>query len=147
MSTQAIRFFIYLVIITGIRTLIILPKSVFRQSPQESHSEKNFIYTIESNLNVTEEMQQPKPILRFQREFGENRLKIFQYRSYRDCININTASRDRLMVLPEVGERIALQIIHHRETNGPIRSLDELRQITAMNEYTFSRLEPLVCVD
>ncbi len=49
-------------------------------------------------------------------------------------VNINTASRNQLMLLPGVGETLADRIIDERSTNGPFVSLDDLTRVEGIGE-------------
>jgi competence ComEA-like helix-hairpin-helix protein len=56
-------------------------------------------------------------------------------------ININTATKQQLMTLPGIGEKIAMSIIEYRETNGPFRSAAELLNVDLIGE---KRLEAII---
>jgi competence ComEA-like helix-hairpin-helix protein len=49
-------------------------------------------------------------------------------------ININTATKDELMVLPYVNDEIAQNIIDVRSSNGPFNSLDDLLKVQGVDE-------------
>ena len=56
-------------------------------------------------------------------------------------ININTATKEQLMTLPGIGEKIAENIISYREANGPFTSIAELLNVDLIGE---KRLEAIV---
>ncbi len=66
--------------------------------------------------------------------------RLFHYIDYMDKLpspmklDINTASRQQLIELPDIGETMAGRIISFREENGPIKTGDDLRKIKGMTE-------------
>lgn len=59
-------------------------------------------------------------------------------------ININTAIKEELQLLPGIGEKRALAIIAYREANGPFTSAEELLLVPGIGEKTLAGLEHLV---
>lgn len=57
-------------------------------------------------------------------------------------VNINTDGEGELMLLPGVGRTIAQRILAYRKANGSFASIDQLVNITGINERTLSRLRP-----
>jgi competence ComEA-like helix-hairpin-helix protein len=55
-------------------------------------------------------------------------------------VDLNTASREELMSLPGIGERIADRILQYREAHGSIRGVDELRQAEILPSHTAEAL-------
>ena len=47
-------------------------------------------------------------------------------------VNLNAASKEQLMVLPGVGEKLAQRIVSHREEKGSFASLDDLLLIKGL---------------
>jgi competence protein ComEA len=62
-------------------------------------------------------------------------------------IDLNRASRPELESLPGIGPATAQRILDLRERNGPIRSLDQLRELRIIPIQTAERLRDLVIVD
>ncbi len=65
----------------------------------------------------------------------------------RDAIDLNDADVVDLRMLPGVGEKMAQRIIQHRQTNGPFRSVDELRRISGIGPAVLERIRPYLRVD
>jgi comEA protein len=61
-------------------------------------------------------------------------------------ININTASKDQLAMLPGIGETYAERIIEYRNGNGPYASVDGLKNVKGIGKHTLERLRPYVIV-
>lgn len=60
-------------------------------------------------------------------------------------IDLNSASLEKLMELPSVGEKRAKDIIAYREKK-PFSSIDELREVPGIGDKTFEKLADLVVV-
>jgi competence protein ComEA len=61
-------------------------------------------------------------------------------------INLNRATASDLEELPGVGKTLAERIIARRETQGPYRSVDELREVSGIGEKLFNQIAPLVTI-
>ena len=59
-------------------------------------------------------------------------------------VNINTADRATLRLLPGIGETYAQRIIEYREQNGGFKKVEELMHIKGIGERRFERLRPVV---
>jgi competence protein ComEA len=64
-----------------------------------------------------------------------------------EAININTATQDELQRIPFIGERLAEEIIEHRELHGPFRRTEHLMLIDGISERRFREIQHLVRVD
>jgi competence protein ComEA len=62
-------------------------------------------------------------------------------------IDLNRASRPELESLPGIGPATSQRILELREREGPIRSLDQLRELRIIPSQTVERLRQLVTVD
>jgi competence protein ComEA len=63
---------------------------------------------------------------------------IVAYADHYGQININTATKDQLMMLPQIKEDVAQNIINYREAKGPFKSLNELLKVKGMNSKIFT---------
>lgn len=61
-------------------------------------------------------------------------------------VNINTASREQLEVLPGVGPVLAAAIIAWRQDNGGFASVEDLQEVSGIGPKNFEKLKPLVTV-
>lgn len=59
-------------------------------------------------------------------------------------INLNTASKERLMDIPGVGEKRAEEIINYRESVGKFTKIEELKNIKGLGGKTFEKLKDYV---
>lgn len=59
-------------------------------------------------------------------------------------LNINTASYEQLIMLPDMSETLARNIITYRNMNGPLATIDELIMVNGF-EYTYiDRIRPFL---
>ncbi|MFZ4574584.1 MAG: ComEA family DNA-binding protein [Phycisphaerales bacterium] len=61
-------------------------------------------------------------------------------------VNINAANAAELELLPEVGPKLASEIVKYRETHGGFKSVLELDNVKGVGEKTLAKLAPLVTV-
>lgn len=61
-------------------------------------------------------------------------------------ININTASKEKLMSLPGVGESRAEDIIKFREKQGGFKKLEDIMQIQGIKEGLFEKIKDLITI-
>ena len=64
-----------------------------------------------------------------------------------DTININAASQDELQRLPFIGERLAAEIVGHRERFGPFRRPENLLLLNGISDKRFREIRHLVRVN
>jgi competence protein ComEA len=61
-------------------------------------------------------------------------------------INANTATEQKLQLLPGVGPVTAAKIVQERRANGPFRTVDELVRVKGIGEKTLEKLRKYVRV-
>lgn len=61
-------------------------------------------------------------------------------------ININTATKEELMVLPGIGEIRAMSIIAYREENGAFESIEEIMLVSGIKEGAFAKIKAYIMV-
>jgi len=65
-------------------------------------------------------------------------------RQYAGYLNINTATYEQILVLPDMSEDMARNIILYREANGPFASVDELIKVQGFWYTYIDQLRPYV---
>ena len=66
------------------------------------------------------------------------------YRQYAGYLNINTATYEQLIMLPDMSEDMAENIIAYREANGPFADVDELIKVKGFWYTYIDQLKPYV---
>jgi len=61
-------------------------------------------------------------------------------------VNINTATKSELLLLPGVGEKMANKIITYRNENGFFNSTDELKNVSGIGESKFNKIQDLITI-
>jgi competence protein ComEA len=61
-------------------------------------------------------------------------------------MNINTATAEELSSLPGIGPTKAQCIIDYRTTNGPFRSIEDIKKVTGIGDATFEKLKDKITV-
>ena len=61
-------------------------------------------------------------------------------------VNLNSAQSSELQTLTGIGPAKADAIIEHRETNGPFKAIDDLKEISGIGDKTFDKLKDQISV-
>lgn len=61
-------------------------------------------------------------------------------------MNLNKADESELQSLSGIGPSKAAAIIEYRETNGPFKSIEDLKNISGIGDKTFEKLKDLISV-
>lgn len=61
-------------------------------------------------------------------------------------ININKADDNELQNLPGIGPSKAAAIVEYRNTNGPFKTVEDLKNISGIGDKTFEKLKDLIVV-
>lgn len=62
-------------------------------------------------------------------------------------ININTASKETLMLLTGIGEGLSQRIIEYRNENGPYRDVSDLLNVKGIGEETLDGIIAQIAVE
>lgn len=61
-------------------------------------------------------------------------------------ISINTATKEELTTLNSVGEAKALSIIAYRESNGPFKSIEEIKNVSGIGDALFEKIKDSITI-
>ena len=61
-------------------------------------------------------------------------------------VNINTASREELQLLPGIGEILSQAILDYREANGPFESTDALMEVPGIGPGRFAAVADKITI-
>src|SRR3984893_2317355 len=62
------------------------------------------------------------------------------------AVNINTATKEELDALPEIGPVKAQAIIDYRTANGPFKTPEEIMKVNGIKEGTFAKVKGMISV-
>jgi competence ComEA-like helix-hairpin-helix protein len=62
-------------------------------------------------------------------------------------ININTADKLTLKLIPGVGEKLAARILDYRKENGKFSELEDLRNIKGFSNRTLEKAKELIFIE
>lgn len=60
-----------------------------------------------------------------------------------ELVNINTASLDKLMTLPGIGESKAIAIIEYRK-NNPFKTIEEIMNVSGIGESVYNKIKDYI---
>ena len=63
-----------------------------------------------------------------------------------ELININTAEKEELMMLPGIGEVRAAAIIEYRQRAGSFEKIEDIMNVKGIKNGIFSKICDLICV-
>lgn len=61
-------------------------------------------------------------------------------------VNINRATLSELQTLNGIGPAMASKIIEYRKSNGPFKSIEDLKNVSGIGESTFKELENYITI-
>ena len=61
-------------------------------------------------------------------------------------VDINTADRQTLELLPSIGPVLAERILAYRQENGAFTSVEQLLQIKGIGEHTLEEIREFICI-
>lgn len=54
-------------------------------------------------------------------------------------VNLNTATKEQLMTLSGIGEKVAANMIAYRDNNGPFKTPEDIMKVKGIGSKTFAR--------
>ena len=63
---------------------------------------------------------------------------------FSELVNINTASLEQLVALPEIGPKTGQNIIDYRNTHGPFDRIEEIQDVPEIGPVTFEKIKDLI---
>lgn len=84
--------------------------------------------------------------LNYAQNLSEIRALNKNYSSISSKININTAGINELTKLPQIGEKIAQNIINYRKQNGPFKNIQELLKVKRIGPKTLAKIQDMIVV-
>jgi len=64
--------------------------------------------------------------------------------SAQGVINVNTATKEELMMLPGIGEKTAISIVEYRKANGQFKSIDDMTKVKGISKRKLEKLRPSI---
>lgn len=61
-------------------------------------------------------------------------------------VNINTAGKSELCMIPGVGEKTAESIIAYREEHGPFQKIEDIMNVSGIGKSKFEKCKSAICV-
>jgi competence ComEA-like helix-hairpin-helix protein len=61
-------------------------------------------------------------------------------------ININSAAKSQLMMLPGIGETLAQRIVDYRQDNGPFTCIEDLLYVDGIGQVKLADMEQFITV-
>lgn len=61
-------------------------------------------------------------------------------------ININTADKEQLKTLPNIGDVIAQNIIEYRNSNGLFKNIEEIKNVARIGDKIFEQIKDLITI-
>ena len=61
-------------------------------------------------------------------------------------ISINSATKEELMTLNSIGESKATAIIEYRNTNGPFKTIDEIKNVSGIGDALFEKIKSNITI-
>lgn len=102
----------------------------------------NTVYTFNQNFEKIDNNSE-----NFKNNQKLNDLSIYnQENEQNNIININTADFETLKTLPNIGDKIANNIIDYRNSNGGFKNIEEIKNVDKIGEKIFQKIKHLITI-
>lgn len=64
-----------------------------------------------------------------------------------ELVNINTADKERLTMLPGIGDSKAASIITYREENGPFSCKEDIKKVSGIGDATYANIMDMITIE
>ena len=61
-------------------------------------------------------------------------------------VNINTATKEKLITLPGIGDSMAEKIIEYRTQNGKFEKVEDIKKVSGIGESKFNNIKDMITV-
>ena len=62
-------------------------------------------------------------------------------------ININTATKEELIAIPGIGDKISDRVIIYREEHGGFKNIEDIMNVKGIGKKKFEKMKPYITVD
>jgi competence protein ComEA len=59
-------------------------------------------------------------------------------------LSVNTATQKELETIPGLGPYLAKKILDHRSLHGPFNTIEEVKNVTGMGKFRYSKIKPYI---
>ena len=61
-------------------------------------------------------------------------------------ISVNTACEKEIATIPGIGPMLAKKIIHYRSSHGPLKTVEELQNLSGMGKLRYLKIKPYITI-
>jgi comEA protein len=141
-SEQRALLLVALIIISAILIEWLTPHQI--NTKIYDYTLQDSLFKVLSSIKITDTLQHTASAVRPRKRQAAKRTAV---KLTSKSININTASKNRLIKLPRIGPKIADRIIQYREANGRFKTIEDIKKVKGIGNKTFEKLSPYITTD